>query len=97
MGASADTVPKRNEDIVFRKVAGECILVPLVASAAEVESIFNLNETGAAIWDKVDGKKSIKDIVAEIRGGYEVEGNQLERDVISFVDEMTEAKLILVQ
>jgi len=97
MGSSADTVPRKSENVVFRKVAGEYILVPLVASAADVESIFNLNETGAAIWDKVDGKKSIKDIVVEIQGEYEVEDNQLERDVISFVDEMTEAKLIEVQ
>jgi len=94
--ASADRVPKRNENVVFRKVAGEYILVPLVASAADVESIFNLNETAAAIWDKVDGKRSIKDIVAEIQAEYDVESDQLERDVISLLNEMTEAKLILV-
>ncbi len=97
MGASIDTVPRRNEDIVFRQVAGEYILVPMVASAADVESIFNLNETGAMIWDRVDGQKSIRDIVSEIQAEYEVEADQLERDVISFVDEMTAAKLILVQ
>jgi hypothetical protein len=96
MGASADTVPRRSENVVFRKVAGEYILVPLVASTTDVESIFNLNETGAAIWDKVDGKKSIRDIVAEIQTEYEMEGDQLERDVISFVDEMAESKLMLV-
>ncbi len=97
MGALSDTVPKRSDNVVFRKVAGEYILVPLAGSIADVESIFNLNETGAAIWDKVDGRKSIRDIVAEIRAEYEAEGDQLERDVISLLDEMADAKLILLQ
>jgi hypothetical protein len=96
VGASVDSVPKRSENVVFRKVAGEYILIPLVASAADVESIFNLNETGAAVWDKVDGAKSIKDIVAELRAEYEAKGDQLEKDIIALIDEMTEAKLILV-
>lgn len=97
MGALPDTVPRRSENVVFRQVAGEYILVPLAGSIADVESIFNLNETGAAVWDKVDGRKSIRDIVAEILAEYEAEGDELERDVISLLDEMADAKLILLQ
>jgi hypothetical protein len=47
---------KKSENTVFRKIGDEYILVPIAASVADVESIFNLNETGAAIWDKIDGK-----------------------------------------
>jgi hypothetical protein len=94
MSGLTDTFPRRSENIVFRKVAGEYILVPIAASAADVESIFNLNKTGAAIWEKLDGKKSLKDIIADIQEEYEVEDYRLERDIISFVDEMIAAKLI---
>ena len=97
MDLTLDSVPVKSENVVFRKIEKEYILVPIVASAADVESIFNLNETGAAVWERIDGRKSIKDIVDEIQAEYDVEGKRLERDVISFVDEMTEAKLILVQ
>jgi len=89
-----DAVPKRSENIVFRKIEDEYILVPMVASAADVESIFNLNETGAAIWDKIDGKKSLKDIVAEIQAEYDSRVQQLESDVMTFVNEMMDARLI---
>lgn len=96
MQALSDTIPRRSENVVFRKVAGEYILVPLAGSVADVESIFNLNETGAAVWEKVDGRKSIKNIVAELQSEYEAPGDQLESEVISFLEEMADAKLILL-
>jgi len=89
-----DTVVRKSENIVSRKIADEYILVPIVASAADVESIFNLNETGAAVWEKIDGKKSIRYIIEEIKKEFEDEGNQIENDVISFIGEMTEARLV---
>ena len=89
-----DAILKKIENIVFRKIGDEYILVPIAASVADVESIFNLNETGAAIWDRIDGKKSLKEIVAQIQGEYEAEGQQVEMDVVEFVNEMMEAKLI---
>jgi coenzyme PQQ biosynthesis protein PqqD len=94
MSIPMSTVPRKSENVVFRKIEDEYILVPMVASAADVESIFNLNETGAAIWEKIDGKKSLTDIIKEIQTEYEGEEQQLENDVISFMNEMIEAKLV---
>lgn len=85
---------RKSENTAFRKIGDEYILVPVAAAVADVESIFNLNETGAAIWDKIDGKKSLKEIINEIEEEYEAEGQQLENDVFEFVNEMMEAKLI---
>jgi len=94
MSLSLDTILRKSDNIVFRKIADEHVLIPIVASAMDVESIFNLNETGFAIWDMVDGKKSLENIVDEIEREYDVESHQLERDVMSFVNEMLAAKLI---
>ena len=95
MKISIDFILKKSKNAVFRKIGDEYILVPIAASVADVESIFNLNETGAAIWDKIDGKKSLKEIIKEIAEEYEV-NKQLEMDVLEFVNEMMEAKLIEV-
>ncbi len=94
MKISMNFILKKNENAVFRKIGEEYILVPVAASVADVESIFNLNETGAAIWDKIGGKKDLKEIIKELEEEYEVEGQQLEIDVVEFVNEMMEAKLI---
>ncbi len=90
------TVVDKSKHVVFRKIQDEYILVPMVASAADVESIFNLNETGAAVWERVDGTKKISDIVEEIKAEYESEDNQIENDVVAFVREMVEAELLEV-
>ena len=88
------TILKKSENVVFRKIQDEYILVPIVASAADVESIFNLNETGAAVWEKIDGAKKLSDIITEIKAEYESEGERIENDVMAFVNEMMEAGLI---
>ena len=88
------TVLRKSQNVVFRKIENECILVPIVASAADVESIFNLNETGAAVWERIDGTKKLSDIIEDIKAEYESEGSRIEDDVMAFVNEMVEAKLI---
>ena len=94
MGISMDTIVKKSENIVFRKIQDEYILVPIVASAADVESIFNLNETGAAVWERIDGIKKLSEIIEDIKSEYESEDKKLEDDVMAFVNEMIDAKLI---
>jgi phosphopantetheine adenylyltransferase len=96
MSMSMNTVLIKNEDVVFRKIGDEYILVPIVRSAADIESMFNLNETGAALWERIDGIKKISDIIEEIKAEYESEDSQIEGDVMAFVHEMVEAKLIEV-
>lgn len=94
MSISMDSIVKKNENIVFRKIQNEFMLVPVVASAADVESIFNLNETGAAVWERIDGIKKISDIIEDIKSEYESEDRKIEDDIMAFVIEMTDAKLI---
>ena len=89
-----DIILKKSENIVFRKIQDEYILVPMVASAAAVESIFNLNETGAAVWERIDGVKKLSDIIEDIKSEYESEDRKIEDDVMSLVAGMIDAKLI---
>ncbi len=89
-----DAIFRKSENIVSRKIGDECILVPVVASVADVESIFSLNETGGVVWDLIDGKRSLRDIVAIIDEEFETVGQDVEADLISLIQEMIEAKLI---
>ena len=91
-----DTIFKKSDNVVFRKIQDEYILVPVVASAADVESIFNLNETGAAVWERIDGTKKLSDIIEDIKSEYESDDSKIEKDVMAFVSEMIDAKLIVV-
>jgi hypothetical protein len=89
-----DVILRKRDDVVFRKIDDEYILVPMAASSEEVESIFNLNATGAIIWEKIDGERRIKDIVDEIQSEYDAEADQLGKDVVAFINELMAARLV---
>jgi len=89
-----DTILKKSENVIFRKIEDEYILVPMVATVADVESIFTLSETGAAVWEKIDGAKKLSDIITDVKAEYESDDKQIEGDIMAFVSEMVEAKLI---
>ena len=91
-----DNILKRREDIVFRKIEDSYVLIPMTASAEEVEYLFNLNEIGSAIWEKIDGCKSIQDILNELFSEYEGDRKTIEAEAIEFINDLKEAKLIEV-
>jgi hypothetical protein len=86
-------VLKKNENVVFRKIAGESILVPVASSVADLTAIFSLNETGAFIWEKIDGRTPLADILELLKAEYEDQGS-LAADADAFVAELLEAGLI---
>lgn len=70
----------KNPDYVQRDVAGECILVPIRRNLTESNSIYVLNETGAALWGRIDGTRSIQTISDEFVQEYDVTVEQLHQD-----------------
>lgn len=91
-----DSIPVRSDQVVFRKIENEYILVPLLSTSADVESIYNLNEIGAVIWEQIDGKKSLRRIIEGLVAEYEVEQTDAERDVLDFIGELVDSQLIRV-
>ena len=91
-----DSIPVRSDQVVFRKIENEYILVPLLSTSADVESIYNLNEIGAVIWEQIDGKKSLRRIIEGLVAEYEVEQADAERDVLDFIGELVDSQLIRV-
>lgn len=75
------TVYSKNPDYVQRDVAGECILVPIRRSLPESNSIYVLNDTGAALWNRIDGQRSVQAIRDDFMQEYDVTLDELAPDV----------------
>jgi hypothetical protein len=88
---NATAIYARHPDYVQRDVAGECILVPIRRSLAEANSIYVLNETGTAFWNRLDGRQRLQDITADFCVEYDVATDQLHRDLETLL-----ADLILI-
>ncbi|MFO0707718.1 MAG: PqqD family protein [Nitrospira sp.] len=71
----------KHPDYVQRDVAGECILVPVRRSLKDANSIYVLNETGAALWRRIDGASTVRDICTAFLDEYDVAPERLNQDV----------------
>jgi len=63
---------------------GEILIVPLVAGSGAMEDeLFTLNDTGKAVWDRLDGRRSLGEVVAALSPELEgAEDGAIERDVL---------------
>jgi hypothetical protein len=84
--AELQAVFARSPRMVSRRIAGECVLVPLAARGADLDSIYNLNRVGAFIWERLDGQTPGEAIVAALVESFEVDAQAAGRDYRAFVD-----------
>jgi len=82
------TVYRRNPDFVQREVAGECILIPVRRRLVDVNCLYALNETAAAIWRRIDGKKTLEEIGVEVAEEFEVTPAQLQSDLAPLIEDL---------
>ena len=95
LNAHAVYVP--SEDIVAREIEGELIIVPLVSGIADMEDdLFTLNPTARAIWERLDGKRSLEDVVEDLAKEYEGSREDIEKDVVGLIKELLKRKIVVI-
>lgn len=93
---SLNSVYAPSDDIVAREIEGEIIIVPITAGIGDMEDeLFTLNETGRAIWQLLDGKTAVKDVVKKLTAEFEAPPDEIEKDVIGFVTELRKRKILV--
>jgi hypothetical protein len=83
-----ESVVSHSPSIVTRKTGNEYVLVPVANNIADMNSVFTLNETGAFIWEQIDGKKNTGDIITALVTEFETDEKTATEDVFSFLEEM---------
>ncbi|MCM8781945.1 MAG: pyrroloquinoline quinone biosynthesis peptide chaperone PqqD, partial [Candidatus Omnitrophica bacterium] len=91
---SLENIYKPSEDIVARDIQGELIIIPITSGVADNEDeIFTLNETARAIWERLDGKKTLKEITQELSQDFEARPQEIEKDVLGLVEELLKRRM----
>jgi len=68
---------------------GELIIVPLTSGIGDMEDeIYTLNDTGRAIWDRLDGTATVHDIASALEAEYDAAPGEIEKDVQGIVSEL---------
>lgn len=93
-----NTICNASEDIVAREIEGDMIIVPLVAGIGDADDeLYTLNETGRAIWKKLDGVKSLEQIATELEKEFSAPADEIQKDVLGFASEMVTRRILAVK
>ena len=76
---------KKNPDLIMRKIAGECVLVPTSELAAKFNGMINLNTTAQFIWEHMEEVSGQEELVAQLLDAFEVDEETAARDVRGFI------------
>ena len=91
-----DAVYAPSDDIVAREIAGELIIIPLVAGIGDLEDeLYTLNKTGKAIWDRLDGVRVLGAVVASLAEDYTAPSGEIEREVQGLIEELVRRRMLV--
>jgi len=91
-----DQVYVPSDDVVAREIEGEIIIVPLVSGIGDIEDeLFTLSETGRAIWNRLDGTTTLREVAQTLAKEYDATSDDIEHDVIGFVDELIKRRMLV--
>jgi len=90
-----NTIYRKKENMVTRRIAGETLLVPIRSQVADMQNIFALTHSSAEyIWQQLDGKQNLEQIHQGILDNFQVENQQALSDLQEFISQLLRAGII---
>lgn len=93
-----DAICTPSEGVVAREIDGNILIIPLVAGIVEIEGeLFTLNPTGRAIWQKLDGLRTLKEVAALLASDFATPLADIESHVVRFADVLRRHGLVVIR
>lgn len=85
-----------SDNVVAREIEGEIIIIPISSDIRNSEDeIFTLNENARAIWEKLNGKNTLKDIINKIESKFQAAPEKIQKDVLGFTEELSKRNILI--
>ncbi len=79
---------RQAENVVARQIAGQFLLIPLHQTGVDVQKVYLLNETSAAVWAHLSQPRPLDELVALLSQEYEGPGDAITADVAELLDDL---------
>jgi len=89
------SILSHSPSVVTRKTGNEYVLVPVTNNIADMNSVYTLNETGAFIWEHINGRRSVEEIISALTKEYNIDNETAKADVFSFIENMSKYLIII--
>jgi hypothetical protein len=70
---------------VYRRIADECLLVPIRQKVADLQYIYVLSPVANRIWELLDGRRTLAEVRDQLLDEFEVSPQELEQDLQEFI------------
>ncbi|MCD4720395.1 MAG: PqqD family protein [Desulfobacula sp.] len=85
-----------SKEVIARKIEGELVIVPMISGVGNLDSeMYALNETGAALWEKLDGETILDDVIHELAKEFNTSYDQIKNDVLDILKELITKELVV--
>jgi hypothetical protein len=81
---------RKDPDFVYRRIADECLLVPIRRQVADLNYIYVLNPVADQIWDLIDGRNTGQEIRDHLLAEFEADPQEVEQDLKEFLGQLVE-------
>lgn len=85
---------KIKDGYILKKVAGENIVIAIGEARISFNGIITFNEVGAEVFERLDGTRTLEQIVDEIAAIYNAPREIIESDIKKLIEKMKNHGLI---
>lgn len=83
-------------EVVARELDGQLLIIPFASEIGNQDhELYTLNDTGRAVWDRLDGKRSLREIIRVLETMFESSNDEIEADVLGLATELACRKMII--
>lgn len=91
-----DSIFAPSDDVVSREIEDELIIVPITSGIGDLEDeLYTLNDTGRAIWHRLDGRRSLAEIAADLEKEFDAPLETIIQDVQGLIGELASRKIVV--
>jgi len=86
---------RQSDQVVARQIADQWLLIPLHATGVDLQKVYLLNETSAAIWRLLDQPTSLDDLVTALRQEYDAPEEVIRQDADELVTDLMDRGFVV--
>ena len=85
---------RKDPNFVYRRVADECLVVPIRHQAADLNYIYVLNPVADRIWEFIDGQNTVQQICDRLLAEFDTNPQEAAQDLREFLQQLIELNAI---
>jgi hypothetical protein len=89
-----DDVYVQQNDLVFRNVGGEAMIIPIKGKLADMRNIYALTMVAEFVWEKLGADVSVSSILDDIVTEFDVSKEVAEADLKELVADLLDNELV---